>query len=230
MADRRRRRKAQAEDAERVLRYMQALQGKKIPLLTLDAKWHALFPDFRKTREIKRLEKELNRLIEKQGQTANDLLDYKKAKKVMMQNVIDNMTDGHEFDSPIRVRKQEKNKQLIEEINDKIAKAKEDKFQFPAEIAAKNHELLIACMQVCYTELSDNTERIEQAEAEITALREQLKNTILHKQDMEMRNTEVYKYMHNLLGPDVVEIFDRDHRVWRGNMEENHLDAGGNNE
>ena len=99
-----------------------------------------------------------------------------------------------------------------------------------AEIAAKNHELLIACMQVCYTELSENTERIEQAEAEITALREQLKNTILHKQDMEMRNTEVYKYMHNLLGPDVVEIFDRDHRVWRGNMEENHLDAGGNNE
>ena len=94
----------------------------------------------------------------------------------------------------------------------------------------KNHELLIACMQVCYTELSENTERIEQAEAEITALREQLKNTILHKQDMEMRNTEVYKYMHNLLGPDVVEIFDRDHRVWRGNMEENHLDAGGNNE
>ena len=147
MADRRRRRKAQAEDAERALRYMQALQGKKIPLLTLDAKWHALFPDFRKTREIKRLEKELNRLIEKQGQTANDLLDYKKAKKVLMQNVIDNMTDGHEFDSPIRVRKQEKNKQLIEEINDKIAKAKEDKFQFPAEIAAKNHELLIACMQ-----------------------------------------------------------------------------------
>ena len=73
-------------------------------------------------------------------------------------------------------------------------------------------------------------EMIEQAEAEITALREQLKNTILHKQDMEMRNTEVYKYMHNLLGPDVVEIFDRDHRVWRGNMEENHLDAGGNNE
>ena len=211
MADRRRRRKAQAEDAERALRYMQALQGKKIPLLTLDAKWHALFPDFRKTREIKRLEKELNRLIEKQGQTANDLLDYKKAKKVLMQNVIDNMTDGHEFDSPIRVRKQEKNKQLIEEINDKIAKAKEDKFQFPAE-------------------LSENTERIEQAEAEITALREQLKNTILHKQDMEMRNTEVYKYMHNLLGPDVVEIFDRDHRVWRGNMEENHLDAGGNNE
>jgi hypothetical protein len=109
MADRRRRRKAQAEDAERALRYMQALQGKKIPLLTLDAKWHALFPDFRKTREIKRLEKELNRLIEKQGQTANDLLDYKKAKKVLMQNVIDNMTDGHEFDSPIRVRKQEKN-------------------------------------------------------------------------------------------------------------------------
>lgn len=67
MADRRRRRKAQAEDAERALRYMQALQGKKIPLLTLDAKWHALFPDFRKTREIKQLGKRTKPFDRKAG-------------------------------------------------------------------------------------------------------------------------------------------------------------------
>ena len=44
------------------------------------------------------------------------------------------------------------------------------------------------------------------------------------KQDMEMRNTQMYKYMHNLLGAEVVEIFDRKHQVWKGNMEENQFE------
>ena len=50
---------------------------------------------------------------------------------------------------------------------------------------------------------------------------EELKNRILAKQDREMRNTELYKYMHNLLGAKVVEIFDKNNHVWKGNVEEN---------
>lgn len=76
-------------------------------------------------------------------------------------------------------------------------------------------------MRVCYKELTDNTEKIEELESWVNHVREELKNKILEKQDMEMRNTQLYKYMHNLLGPDVVEIFDKDHNVWKGNVEEN---------
>lgn len=36
-----------------------------------------------------------------------------------------------------------------------------------------------------------------------------------------MRNTELYKYMHNLLGAQIVEIFDKNNHVWKGNVEEN---------
>lgn len=224
MANRMSKRKRQAQEAEQDILYMQALEGKKIPLLPLDVRWHALFPDHRKTKEIAQLEKELNTLIKKQGQTENDLKDFDKAKKVLMKNIVDNMTDGHEFDSPIRLRKQEKNQKLITDINEKIAEANHVKAQIPKEIAAKNRQLLIACMRVCYDELMENTAEIEEKEALIQELREEIKNCILRKQDMEMRNTEVYKYMHNLLGAEVVDIFDREHRVWRGNMEENKLD------
>ena len=42
----------------------------------------------------------------------------------------------------------------------------------------------------------------------INAAREELKNRILAKQDKERRSTELYKYMHNLLGAQIVEIFD----------------------
>lgn len=224
MANRMSKRKKQAQEAEQEIFYMQALEGKKIPLLPLDVRWHALFPDHRKTKEIKQLEKELNTLLKKQGQTENDLKDYDKAKKVLMKNVVDNMTDGHESDSPIRIRKQEKNQKLMAELNDKIAEANVVKEQIPKEILAKNRQLLIACMRVCYQELMDNTAEIEEKETLIKELREEIKGYILRKQDMEMRNTEVYKYMHNLLGAEVVDVFDREHRVWRGNMEENKLD------
>lgn len=217
------RKRRKTSDMEMEYLYMQALRGKEIPLLTLDAKWHALFPDFRKTGEIKKIEKELNQLIKQQGQTEHDLKDYDKAKKVLMKNIVDNMTDGHEFDSPIRIRKQEKNQKLIADLNEKIEDTKELKKHLPRQIKEMNQRLLIACMKVCYQELMDNTEIIEEEEKQIQAMREELKNHILQKQDREMRNTEVYKYMHNLLGAEVVEIFDREHQVWKGNIEENKL-------
>ncbi len=218
------RKRRKTSDMEMEYLYMQALRGKEIPLLTLDAKWHALFPDFRKTGEIKKIEKELNQLIKQQGQTEHDLKDYDKAKKVLMKNIVDNMTDGHEFDSPIRIRKQEKNQKLIADLNEKIEDTKELKKHLPRQIKEMNQRLLIACMKVCYQELMDNTEIIEEEEKQIQAMREELKNHILQKQDREMRNTEVYKYMHNLLGAEVVEIFDREHQVWKGNIEENKLE------
>lgn len=204
--------------------FMAALEGKHIPLLTLDVRWHALFPDYRKNGEITKLEKELNTLIKKQGQTENDLKDYDKTKKILMKNIVDNMTDGHEYDSPIRSKKQEKNQKLMLELNDKIAEAEAEKKQFPAEISRANRQLLLACMRACYQELMENTEIIEAEEEIILDMREEIKDHILIKQDREMRNTEVYKYMHNLLGAEVVEIFDKEHQVWKGNMEETKLE------
>ena len=205
---------------EQYLYYQNALKNKKYPLLVLDPGWHELFPDHRKTREIKTLEKRLNKLIQKQGQTNNDLKDYEKARKVIMENIIANMTDGHEQDSPIRARKQDKNQQLLSELQEKEQEALLLQESLPEEIQQTNEELLIECMQVCYRELSQNTEEIEQLEEWILATREELKDKILQKQDREIRNTQLYKYMHHLLGPEVVEIFDRQNKVWKGNLEE----------
>lgn len=204
--------------------FIKALGNKKIPLLILDAKWHALFPDYRKSGEIKRLEKELNVLVKKQGQVTHDIKDYENAKKALMDNIVNNMTDGHEHDSVLRGKKQDMNQRLIEKLNDKIVEAQVLEEQLPNLIKQKNKELLIACMSVCYAELTANTEEIERLDAVVKAMREELKNQILAKQDMEMRNTELYTYMHNLLGADVVNVFDRKHKVWRGSIDDNRND------
>lgn len=213
------RKKNQSADMDYV--YIEALKNKKIPLLVLDPKWHELFPEHRKNDEIKELEKNLKDLIKKQGQTTNDIKEYEKAKKVVMENIVVNMTDGNEKTSFLKSKKQDMNKKLMSELNDKIEQAHILEDKIPNDIQLANKELLIACMRVCYNELTENTAQIEELESWINEVREELKNKILIKQDMEMRNTQMYKYMHNLLGPDVVEIFDKNHNVWKGNLEEN---------
>ena len=218
-------RKRKNQDEEMQAFFLQAIHNKKIPLLTLDARWHELFPNFRKTSGIKRLEKQLNKLIQKQGQNTNNMKEYEKAKKILMDNIVANMTDGREIDSPIRSLKQDKNQKLLAELNDKMLEAEQLEQTLPREIARKNEELLVECMQVCYQELMENTYEIEEIEAWVQETREALKNEILKKQEMEMRNTQMYRYMHNLLGAEVVEIFDREHSVWKGNVEENHIEG-----
>lgn len=209
--------KTQEIEAEE--RYLKELRKVKVPLLTLDSRWHQLFPEHLKTKQLIKLEKELNKLIKQQGQASNDIKDYEKARKVLMNNVLNNMTDGQESDSLLRRKKQEKNQQLLDELKDKIQETEALQRRLPAEIEFANQELLIESMRICYETLISNTRDIEWEEEWIKRAREELKEHILVKQEKEIRNTETYKFMHDLLGAKVMEIFDRDHNVWKGDTE-----------
>ena len=50
----------------------QMLHGKKIPLLILDQKWHQLFLDGIKPKEIEKLEQKLNKQLAAQGRFNQD--------------------------------------------------------------------------------------------------------------------------------------------------------------
>ena len=171
------------------------------------------------------MEKQLNKLIQKQGQTNNDLKEYEKTRKIIMNNVLNNMTDGHEIDSPIRSKRQDANQKLLEELRQKTMEAEELLDRLPDEITLANQELLIESMRICYETLIQNTKEIEWEEQWIGKVREELTEHILMKQEKELRNTETYKYMHDLLGAKVVEIFDREHDVWKGEIEIEHKGA-----
>lgn len=206
----------QNEEMELEEKYIEALKRKRVPLLTLDPRWHQLFPDHLKTKKLAKLEKNLNKLIKKQGQTNNDIKEYEKARKVIMDNILQNMTDGHELDSPIREKKQDANQKMLEELKEKIREAEELQDRLPEEIKQANEELLFESMRICYETLITNTRGIEEEETWIQTVRAALTEHILHKQEMEIRNTETYKFMHDLLGREIVEMFDRDHDVWKG--------------
>ena len=136
-----------------------------------------------------------------------------------MDNILQNMTDGHELDSPIREKKQDANQKMLEELKEKIREAEELQDRLPDEIKEANEELLFESMRICYETLITNTRGIEEEETWIQTVRAALTEHILHKQEMEIRNTETYKFMHDLLGREIVEMFDRDHDVWKGEEE-----------
>lgn len=199
--------------------YLEALRYVRVPLLILDPRWHQLFPEYLKTKRLAKLEKALNDLLKKQGQNTQNLKEYDKARKVLMDNILQNMTDGHEIDSPIRSQKQDMNQKLLEELKEKIYDAEELYDQLPEEIRLVNQELLIESMRICYETLIENTQDIRREAEWIKRAREELTQHLLVKQEKEMRNEETYKYMHDLLGAKIVDIFDRNHDVWKGDEE-----------
>ena len=74
--------------------YKPALEGKKIPVLTLDNKWHQLFTQAQTDKRIKRLEEELNELLKRQGKAVTETKEIKKLKKKLMNEIMDNAVEA----------------------------------------------------------------------------------------------------------------------------------------
>jgi hypothetical protein len=188
--------------------FKEILRNNKIPILTLDGRWHELFPEYEKTAEIRNLEHRLNDLVKHQGKLVNDIKDLKKLKRNLMDQIVANMGEAEGKAEKLKIKKQEKSQQLIKDINDKLENADDELIDLPYQIRQANEELLVESMKVCYERLKHNNKEIQRIGIWVAQVREELKDKILLKQDMEMTNTAIYSYMHNMIGPHVIDLFD----------------------
>lgn len=184
--------------------YKAALKGKRIPILTLDNKWHRLFTMMEPDRELKRLEEQLNTLLKRQGKWNTESKSIHKIKKKLMEEIVQLM----ENEDPASLKKIDENKRLIEECNEKLEEYKSNLLEIPSQIEEANYELMLRTMELCYDILQENTKDIDEIGAWITNVRIELKKNIVRKQEKEAKNNQLYSYMHDIFGADVVEIFD----------------------
>lgn len=184
--------------------YKQALSGKKIPILTLDNKWHRLFTMMEPDRELKRLEENLNVLLRQQGKMNTETKSIKKIKKKLMDEIVQLM----EHEDKASLKKIDENKRLIEECNDKLDEYQDKLLDLPKEIDQANYALMIRTMEMCYEVLQKNTKEIDEIGEWINRVRIELKKNIVRKQEKEIKNHELYAFMHDIFGADVIEIFD----------------------
>lgn len=185
-----------------------ALNGKKIPVLTLDNKWHQLIQKTQPDQELKYLEAELNELLKKQGKANTEIKELKKLKKKLMDEIVqlaDEASSGKDRNAEKRL---EDNKRLINECNEKTEEYEDQLMNLPREIDRVNKELMLKTMEVCYDALKRNRVEIDETAKWITAVRVELKKRLIRKQEQEQMNQDIYKYMHNVFGPDVIDLFD----------------------
>ncbi len=190
-------------------KYKEALEGLQVPVVTLDPKWHQLFEGRKKPQKVKELEKNLNELLKRQGKLNNEIKDLRKAKAKLMDEIVENM--GTEEDHPDHKKKEKKmsnNQQLIKEINEKIEEEEEELMDIPRTIREVNQELMIESMTSCYQFMHKNSDDIFAIDEWVKKVREELKKNVLIKQEREAKNLQIYKYMHSILGPRVIDVFD----------------------
>lgn len=185
---------------------MKAAARRNIPILTLDERYNVVMQEKDKTPRIRKLEAKVNSILKKQGKITNDLKDLKQLKKKLMQKVVDNM-DGDMNDKAYQSN-MNKVQRLIQESKEKIENLEDSQLEIPRELRDANMELLMEFIQLNYGRLNTNREDIEILDKWIAETRVELKKRLLIKQEKELKNNNIYTYMHDLLGPELIEMFD----------------------
>lgn len=183
------------------------VKDRKLPILILDARWHELFSEDQKTPSMKELERKLNNLLKQQGKLVNDIKDMKTLKNNLLKEIMENMEIGSS--DKAKEKKLEKNKQFINELNEKIDLAMDELSEIPYRIKEVNEELMAESVDIFYDRLEINKEELMNVADWIAQMREELKRKILIKQDLETKNTMIYTYMHDILGAELMELFDK---------------------
>lgn len=188
-------------------RFSEALQGKKIPILTLDHKWYKLHDSEMKERVADR-EKKLNALLKRQGKLNSEMKEIKNLKKRLMNEIVAMADEASQGSDNAKAKEIEQHKKLLEECNERLESHQDELLDLPREIDRINLELMLETMEYCYARMQENNKEIEEISQWVSEVRKELKKRLVRKQEMEQKNHAVYSYMHDVFGADVVDLFD----------------------
>ncbi|PXV95771.1 hypothetical protein C8E03_101401 [Lachnotalea glycerini] len=190
-------------------KFERALEGKKVPIVTLDNKWYLLFDNNLKTFTMNSLEKKLNKLLGRQGQLYNDLKEMEAAKKTLMDKILENMNPNEdEVYGNVKNKKLDASQKLIRDLNSKMIDSEKELEELPNTIDTVNKMLLIEGMRICYNTMKDNKLKLTEIDEWIEKVRMQLKENVIRKQEIQDESNLMYSYMHDILGFEIVDLFD----------------------
>lgn len=187
--------------------FARSIEGKTVPVLTLDQKWHHLFAVDGKPAKIQEQEKKVNSCLAAQGRIQQEMKDLKKLKSTLMENIVRNM-EGTEGNDQRQEKKLSEDRRLIDEVNQKIEECEDQLLDVPRMLKEANDLLLQMTVEYCYFRLRDNASAIDEIGRWITKMRMELKRQIIRKQSAEKNNREIYSYMHDVFGAGMLDILD----------------------
>lgn len=194
-------------DSERREIFSRALEGKRIPILTLDNKWYRLLTDEARA-TVSGIEKQLNVLLKRQGKLNTDTKEMKRLKKKLVNDIMPLVDEAERNPNGEAAKQIDQNKRLVEECNEKIDAYQDELLDLPKQIDALNIQLMLITMDCCYETMQENAAEIDAIGQWVTNMRVELKKQLIRKQEMEQRNQAIYAYMHDVFGAEVIDMFD----------------------
>lgn len=190
--------------------FREALAGKKIPVLTLDNKWHQLFTQAQTEipTEVRRGEEKLNDLLKRQGKLNTESKEIRKLKKRLMAEIMELADSAGGNPSAAAEKKMEEDRRLISECNEKLEDYARELKLLPEEIDKINYRLMLITMDVCYQRIAENTREIDGIDEWVKGIRVEIKKKLIRKGESEKTVFDLYSYMHDIFGAEVIEIFD----------------------
>ena len=143
----------------------------------------------------------MDELLKLQGKYNNELKNLKKLKSKIMSNIVANMgNDGDE--------KRDKDKQLIDEINEKADNIEGELIEIQKNIKAVNDRLMLLSMDYFSEKIEKNKLESKEIDDWIANIRVELKKNVIRKQNRDINNREIYSYLHDIFGAEVLDLFD----------------------
>ena len=150
----------------------------------------------------------MNTLLKRQGKLNTETKDIKKLKRKLMNEIVSMADEAEQGGKEDLSGKLEQHKKLVEECNERLAEYQDELLELPGEIEKLNSRLMLETMECCYRTMQENTEAIEDIAKWVAEIRVELKKRLIKKQEMEQKNHEIYSYMHDVFGAEVVNLFD----------------------
>ncbi len=192
--------------------YESVLRTKKIPILILDNKWHQLFTQTNITPKVKRLDKKMNDLLKQQGKMTDENKKIKVAKKKLMDEIIQIRGElENNASGPLEAKLSQKTK-LLNECNGKLEENQSNLMKLPDQIDELNYQLMLETMEVCYKVLKKNSSKILEINNWINGIKDELKAKVIARRSSERMSQDMYTYMHDIFGAEVIELFDMKYR------------------
>lgn len=186
------------------LGFAKIAQNKNLPPLVLDQKWHHLFTEDGKPKEVAKLEQKVNKHLSRQGHLNQEMKELKALKNKLMKNIMDNMEETSEKES----LKLQENGRLITEINQRMEAARKELDELQDLMKMDNDQLMVETMEFCYGIMNQNETEREELASWISKTRVELKKKIIRKDAIEDKNKEIYAYLHDIFGAQVTGAFD----------------------
>ena len=146
--------------------------------------------------------------MRKQGKLNNEVKDIKRLKKKLMSEIVPMVDESGQDENDEINDAVSEHKRMIEECNEKLEGVEDELMDIPKQIQGVNQELMLKTMEYCYDTIQNNTEQINEIADWVTKIRIELKKKLIEKQEMEQKNHEIYSYMHDIFGAEVVNMFD----------------------